>query len=105
MEDNLLSVGQQLSVPREVTHDRNLSRHLDPKQNDWHDHKWVHSSEETEAEAESRVVSDLTHNNVASFIGFVQMNAVFVSENTGKSAMVICIATLATENCTKLPND
>jgi hypothetical protein len=78
---------------------------LKAKKSHWHQHEWVKSRQETEGETDSSVVSQLAHDNVASLIGFVQMNAILMGLNTGKSAVVVRIPSPSSENCEELPNE
>ena len=65
-EDDLLSVGKQLRVPREVLHGADLTWHLNGHQEQGHHNEGVHASEEGSQETERRVVGQLAHEHVGS---------------------------------------
>ena len=72
VENDLLRMGQELSMIGEVVHVRPLSGDLAAEQEDWQKEEIAHSSDQTTQAAEEEVVSQSTHEGSVGLSGFVK---------------------------------
>ena len=104
MEDNLLSVREKLCMPAEELHAWDFSRHLDSVVECRHGIEEVLSGESSENEAKGSIVGDLAEDCWISLLRLVQVNAVLMGFNSGKSCMIIGLALLIAEERGEVPD-
>ena len=88
-EDYLLSVREQLRVPREVLHRADLTRHLHGHQEERHNKEGVQPSEEGSQETKRRVVSQLTKEHVGSVWRLVEVDGILVRKDVAEASVIV----------------